>query len=167
MLIASARNSRSGFRQRHDRARLRHQREQFLEPAPALPRHQERLPAGNREIDRRQRAAHHDRTRDHDASARFLPDDQIGADCQHARLQDHPQRSGNAAEAAGDIAGAPVCARDTSVFAFCQRSATRSPSPMARTASALRRPASISALRSMPCCIAARVGPRDRTSVRP
>ena len=60
----------------------------------------------DREFDRSERPRGQDRRGDHDAARGLAVDDQIGADTEHRRLQQHAQHLGNGAEAAGDIRGA-------------------------------------------------------------
>ena len=83
-------------------------REQVGEPLPALAGTHESFPVGNRHVDRRQRARRQDRAGDDDARGRLLIDDQIAADGEHRRLQHHAEHLGHGAEAAGDVAHAPL-----------------------------------------------------------
>ena len=147
-------------------ARCRGQdRQQLVQPVPALPRGDEALPVGDREIDRRQRARAQDRARNDDAGGGLLVDHQVGADGEHGRTAAscaalwRPRRGRRRRRspllAAHDIAGWP---RD-------QRAAMRPAMPMAMSASALRRLLPRAVARDCARSVAALVGARISISV--
>ncbi len=67
----------------------------------------EAAPVGDRGLDRRERAPHHDRGGDHRAGGQLLLDHEVGAEPEHDRLQQQAQHLGDAAVGAGDVARAP------------------------------------------------------------
>ncbi len=85
-------------------------RKELGQPAPSLAGVDEALPIGDGEIDRRERARAQDGAGDDDAGAGLLMDHQIGADREHAGLQQHAQDFGGRAEPAADVAGAALVA---------------------------------------------------------
>jgi hypothetical protein len=70
---------------------------------------------GDGEIDRRQRTRAQDRSGDDNAGRRFLMDHQIGADREDGGLKHQAQHLGDGAEAAADVAGAPLVAQKLAV----------------------------------------------------
>ena len=99
----------AGTRQ-HDRRRRRRRGglADVAQARDALPRGDELLPAAERDFDRRQRASHHDRRRDHDAARGLVGHDEIGADTQHSRLQDVAQHFRAGAEIGVDVGRADI-----------------------------------------------------------
>ena len=83
------------YRKLAARARKHHRRRRgcrgdladLTQARDALARGHKLLPGAKRYLDRRQRAAHHDRGCDHDAARGSICHHEIGADAQHAGLQ--------------------------------------------------------------------------------
>ena len=78
---------------------------QLIQPLSGLTCCDKAFPVGDRRLDRCKRTRRQDRCGDDDAGRRFLMDDQIGADREHAGLEEHAEHLRQAAETAGDIAG--------------------------------------------------------------
>ncbi len=96
-------------RRRFERHRLgswRQVAEQTRQALPALPRADKAAPIGDRQIHRSQGARSQDGSGDHDSGCRLLIDNEIGADRQNRRLQQHPQDLGKCTKPAAHIAGA-------------------------------------------------------------
>ena len=72
----------------------------------AVARGDKAAPVGDRGLDRRQRAPHHDRGGDHRAGGHLLPDHEIGAEAEDRRLHQQPQHLGEAAVGIDDVARA-------------------------------------------------------------
>src|SRR6187401_2024008 len=113
---------------------------------PALSGRYEALPVGNCEVHRRERARTQDRARDNDAGRRLLIDDQVRANTQNGRLQQHPQDLRCRSKSYGDVAAYALAGKISLVRCFpaCGQSLAM---PMATMASALRRLVSASPCR--------------------
>jgi hypothetical protein len=81
------------------------------QPRDALARGDELLPAPERDLDRCQRAAHHDRRGDHDAARCMVRDHEIGADAQHPRLQHVTQHLRTRPQIGLHVGGADIFAQ--------------------------------------------------------
>ncbi len=95
--------------------------ERFRQAPDAVARRDKAPPVGDRGLDRRQRASHHDGGGDHRAGGHLLPDHQVGAEAEDCRLHQQPQHLGDAAEGIDHVARA----------ADRRRRDGRSPSPIA------------------------------------
>ena len=82
----------------------RQERQQLLQPSPALARRHEAAPVGDGEVHGGERARGQDRPGDDDARRRLLADHEECTDGQRGRLQDHAQHPVDRAEAAADVA---------------------------------------------------------------
>ena len=76
-----------------------------------MARGDELLPASQRDLNRGESAAHHNRRGDHDAARRPVGHDEVGADAEHSRLQHVAQHFRSRAEIGKQIAGADVFAQ--------------------------------------------------------
>ncbi len=131
----------AGGRQGDAQPLVRERGEEGLEASPALPGRHERLPVCHRQLDRRQGPGDQDRARDHDAARRLALDHEVGADAEHQGLQGEPQHLGHGAEPAGDVRHAPL-GHEVALARLGPEVARARGHAMARSTSALRRPAS-------------------------
>ena len=95
------------FGRRQCRARLHRRRtEQRIEPPPSRPRLDQRAPAGDQLLDRRQRPSEQDGRGDHHARGDLLVDNDVGAERHHRRLDGLAGELGHAGERGPGARGA-------------------------------------------------------------